>query len=197
MKAAWTKKITLVRFNNTLSVIIVMLSVYIFVWPFMPRLTFWWHMYTDKTNGYTYQNRIESTNTTKPIPQDNRLVIPGLHMDEAIHDGPTVATLSQGAWRRPQTSTPDKGGNTVIAGHRFTYRESAVFYNLDKVQKNDPIIVYWEGKEYDYIVDEVAVVRPTAVEIESPTPDSRLTIYTCTPLWTAKDRLVVKARLIQ
>jgi sortase (surface protein transpeptidase) len=32
--------------------------------------------------------------------------------------------------------------------------------------------------------------------VEAPTDEHILTLYTCTPLWSAKDRLVIKARLI-
>ena len=40
---------------------------------------------------------------------------------------------------------------------------------------------------------EKAVVEKTAVEIESPTEDDILTLYTCTPLWSSSKRLVVQA----
>jgi LPXTG-site transpeptidase (sortase) family protein len=55
------------------------------------------------------------------------------------------------------------------------------------------LALFWEGKEYLYEVTETKVVEATAVEIEAPTKDKQLTIYTCTPIWTAKQRLVVIA----
>ena len=37
------------------------------------------------------------------------------------------------------------------------------------------------------------VVTPNQTAIQAPTNDNRLTLYTCTPLWTARNRLVVIA----
>ena len=53
----------------------------------------------------------------------------------------------------------------------------------------------WEDKEYDYKVTSIREVPPTAIEIEAPTDANIVTLYTCTPLWSAKNRLVVVAEL--
>jgi sortase (surface protein transpeptidase) len=39
-------------------------------------------------------------------------------------------------------------------------------------------------------------VPPDQTQIEAPTTDARLTIFTCTPLWLPKDRLVVVAERV-
>lgn len=183
------------RINNLLSVVVVGVALYILLWPFLPAVAFWRHKHLQSGTGYVYQTKLApKTVAAKPIPEDNRLVIPALRMDEAINDGPTIATLRKGIWHRPASSSPDKGGNTVLVGHRFTYAGSAVFYNLDKVQAGDQVIVYWQHKEYDYKVAVSEVVPPNDLEIEQPTTDPILTIYTCTPLWSAHDRLVLIAR---
>jgi LPXTG-site transpeptidase (sortase) family protein len=63
-----------------------------------------------------------------------------------------------------------KVGNTVIAGHRFTYTNPhGILYYLDKVQVGDDIGVYWDNTRYLYKVSEVKVVEPTAVQIEDNT----------------------------
>jgi LPXTG-site transpeptidase (sortase) family protein len=41
---------------------------------------------------------------------------------------------------------------------------------------------------------ESKIVDPSAVEIEAPTTQKQLTLYTCTPIWTAKERLVIIAK---
>lgn len=102
--------------------------------------------------------------------------------------------LHYGVWRLPYTSTPDKGGNTVLVGHRFTYTEpQGVFYFLDKIRVGDAITVYWQGKPYEYVVMSTSVVPPTDLAVEAQTTTPRLTLYTCTPLWTAQNRLIVVA----
>ena len=116
-----------------------------------------------------------------------------LGMEETINEGNSIATLRKGVWRLPHTSTPDKGGNTVLVGHRFTYSGQAVFYHLDKVKQGDRITIVWKGKLYSYEVKTIKVVPPTEVSVEANTKEPMLTIYTCTPLLTAKDRLVIQA----
>ena len=133
----------------------------------------------------------------KPIPKDNMLVIPKIGVDAKIQEGKTDATLNKGIWRRPNGSNPDKGGNTVFAAHRYMYTAGPnTFYSLDKLAVGDKIIVFWSGKEYDYQVNTTREVPPTATEIEHNTKDPIVTLYTCTPLFTSKNRLVVTATLI-
>src|SRR5699024_902953 len=93
------------------------------------------------------------------------------------------------------SSTPDKGGNTVLVGHRFSYKDAAVLYHLDKAKQDDPIVVAWDGKIYTYKVSESKIVKPTDIYVEAPSEDDRLTIYTCHPIWSVKERLVVVANL--
>lgn len=180
-------------FNNFLTVIIVALALYVLVTPVLPQLNFWLKQRTGQlSSSLPYSS--DDKPGTQPIPQDNRLVIPQLGLDDNIHEGKYADVLKQGLWRRPNTSTPDKGGNTVIVGHRFTYRSPAVFYHLDKLKIDDKFAVYWQGQEYTYIVTDIKVVEPDQTEVEDDTPDPTLTLYTCTPLWTSKQRLVIIAK---
>lgn len=116
-------------------------------------------------------------------------------MQEQVYEGQTEAALRNGVWHRPKTSTPEKGSNTVLAGHRFTYSDPAVFYHLDKVKLHDEIILYWNKQKYIYQVTQIKEVSPTAIETENPTVRDTLTLYTCAPLWTSKNRMVVIANL--
>ena len=185
--------LTLRRFNNGLSVAVVFLALYIFFLPLLPELSWW-----ARHSAPLISSPVTVSRPTHklPIPRDNRVVIPALSMDEKIFAGQSVYTVNKGVWIRPNASTPDKGGNTVLVGHRFTYTNPrGVFYYLDKLADGDPITLYWEGKTYTYEVNGARVVSPSDETVEAPTPDSRLTLYTCTPLWSLKDRLVVTAAL--
>jgi sortase A len=105
-------------------------------------------------------------------------------------------TLDKGIWRWPRSSTPDKGGNTVFIGHRFTYTNPrGVFYFLNKIKLSDEIGVFWNNKKYLYKVTSVSQVPPNDTAIEDNTPQPELTLFTCTPLWLPKDRLVIVANL--
>jgi LPXTG-site transpeptidase (sortase) family protein len=175
------------RINDGLTVVIIILALYIILTPFWPNLT-WWVRYQAPVIS-----KAPTVAAVTKIPAENTLVIPSMAFSEPVHEGTNKWTLHFGVWHLPFSSSPDKGGNTVFAGHRFTYHDPAIFYHLDKVQQGDPITLYWNRKEYDYTVTKILTVKPTETSIEQPTDKPQLTLYTCTPLWTSKYRLVVIA----
>lgn len=187
------KAFNLRNLNILLGVIIVMLATYIIIWPFLPNFS-WWIKHSAPVISKPVITKVSAEDE---IPKDNTLVIPKLAMREIVHEGQDISALRKGVWRIPSSSTPDNGGNTILAGHRFTYDGQAVFYNLDKVSAGDNITVYWQGKRYDYKVKMINEVPPTDENLIAPTNDPTLTIYTCTPLWSAKNRLVITAELTE
>lgn len=180
--------------NDGLTLFAALMAIYILLSPFLSAMTFWGKQHTGTVKAL---NNTISQKQYKhaPYPLDDRLVVPSMALDEHIYGGDSEYILSKGVWRRPLTSTPDKGGNIVLIGHRFTYHNSAVFYNLDKVKIGDNLAVYWNQKMYSYTVISVFVVTPDQITIEANTSKPMLTLYTCTPLWTSKQRLVVQANL--
>lgn len=186
------------KINFILVVSIVLCNAYILLVPLVPNISYWQHKKAVAAVAglpYKTQDSNDSANSLRyDIPKDNRLVIPSIALNEAVYEGSDPNTVHKGVWARPHTSTPNKGSNTVLVGHRFTYNGPATFYHLNKVIVGDRILIYWQGIEYNYAVTAVKVVPATAVEIEDSTTIDTLTIYTCTPLWSAKDRLVVVAQ---
>lgn len=193
MDNVYHRFLTLRKFNDLLSLFIIVLALYIFVWPFLPSFT-WWVKFQAPVISHSHNVSVAAT---QPIPKEDTLVIPTLEMQEQVYDGATLHTLSKGIWHLPNSSSPDKGGNTVMAGHRFTYSGKAVFYYLDKVKVNDNMTLYWQGKRYDYVVTAINEVPPTDGRLVAPTETPTLTVYTCTPLWSAKNRLVITAKLAE
>lgn len=137
-----------------------------------------------------------ATAVNKPA-EKNTMYIPSIGLTEEVFDGDTVATLNKGAWHRPFSSTPPLGGNTVVAGHRFSYKWRWVFYNLDKVSIGDEIILDWDHLRYTYKVTDIKIVEPYDISIEQPTTVDTFTVYTCTPLVTAAHRLAIIATRVQ
>ena len=207
--------------NITLGLFSISLAIYILFFPVLPEIQYrltassrkiplykgaLGNEYLSESKKSTQKSIIDTligvgedakASDLRPIPSENTLFIPQIGADGKVFEGNSNATLNKGFWRRPKSSTPDKGGNTVIVAHRFLYTAGPkTFYNLDKMEVGDKFALYWEGKEYNYEVFEVTIVAPTAVEIEGYSDEAMVTLYTCTPLWTAKDRLVVKAKLI-
>ncbi len=187
-KSASTER-RLRRINRLMLVLIIAINGYILLAPLWPNVS-----YRVKTATTTplAENDFSTLDRSK-----NHVVIPRLRLDQPIYDNPDPKTLDMGVWLRPNTSTPDSGSNTVLTGHRWVYNNpsSAVFYNLDKVKQNDHIVVVWSGKIYVYQVNDIKIVPPSAVEVEDATDENKLTVYTCTPLWTATDRLVLVSEL--
>ena len=136
-----------------------------------------------------------------PIPDyeltniKNRLTIPQIGIDMPVFLNDDVRTLIKGGWMFPHTSTPDKSGNTVIFGHRFKFLPPIgnTFYSLDKLKVGEEFELSWQGQIYKYRVTESKVVEPTDLSVLNPTTSPRLTLITCSPLFTSKQRLVVIA----
>ncbi|HMT55527.1 MAG TPA: sortase, partial [Candidatus Saccharibacteria bacterium] len=125
----------------------------------------------------------------------NRIVIPSIQLNEPIIESDSISAIKDGGtWRRPRSSEPAKDGNTVIVGHRYYGSNVSTFYHLDKVLPGQKLAIYWEGVEHVYEVTETKTVEASQVEIEAPTTEEQVTLYTCTPIWTAKQRLVVIAK---
>lgn len=182
------------RINTLLVVMIVLVNLFVLAAPLWPAFLFARQKNSPKAQAITKQ---VAAPTPEGIAADAQtLLVPAMVLDAPIHEGPGMKTLDKGLWRLPHSSTPDKGGNTVIVAHRFTYANPrGTFYHLDKVQNGDTIGVLWHGKKYTYTVADTKRVPATEMAVEAPTDTPTLTLYTCTPLWNPKDRLVVRATL--
>lgn len=129
----------------------------------------------------------------------NRLIISKIGVNAPIVESSNAKYgLSKGSWRVPESSTPDKGGNTVLTGHRFKYLppNNLTFYLFDKLKVGDLVSVIWQEKDYLYKIREIKVVPATEVSIMDPSEDSIITMFTCDPIYSTKNRLVVIAELI-
>lgn len=183
-------------FNNILTIVVVILALYIIAAPYLPQFMWWLRHDSPAKAVVQHKESPASAPVKEQAVEGDKLFIPSLDMEETIYGGDKAA-LNKGVWRLPHTSTPDKGGNAVLVGHRFTYSNQAVFYHLDKVQVGDPITLHWQGKVYEYGVTEIKIVPPTELSVEDNTQEPRLTIYTCTPLWSVKNRLVLIAEPLE
>ena len=131
-----------------------------------------------------------------PAPGDpvGRMEIPRIGVDHIVVEGVSVEDLKRGPGHYPGLPLPGHSGNVGIAGHRTTY--GAPFYRLDELEVGDPIVVTTAEGRFRYEVSESRVVQPERVEVLDATPDSRLTLTTCEPRFSARQRLIVVARLV-
>lgn len=123
--------------------------------------------------------------------------IPNILIEGRIFQGTDAYTMDKGFWHFPSSTYPGHKGNFVVIGHRFMNIPPAkdTFYNLDKVNIGDEVKVKHNEGEYTYIVTETKIVEANDVSVVKESDDYRLTLITCTPLWTSEKRLVVIAKL--
>ena len=124
-----------------------------------------------------------------------RLEIPSIGLDSTVVQGVASADLKRGPGHYPDTPLPGQLGNSAIAGHRTTYGEP--FADLDRVAAGDEIIVTTVEGRFVYRMTSSEIVAPSASEVVATTDPSvaRLTLTTCHPRWTARQRLIVFADL--
>ena len=134
----------------------------------------------------------------------DRLYIPQINVDVEILSGNDSSALEKGAWhRKPENGDPIKGGNFVLSAHRFvmsyTPQGTAIkspFYNIGKLQVGDRLFVDYKAVRYEYEIMEKYTVKPDGVEVEAPTKDPQLTLYSCTLQGSSDGRDVLEAKLI-
>jgi sortase A len=123
-----------------------------------------------------------------------RIKIPKINLDVVVVEGTTQSALRAGAGHYPNTPLPCEAGNVGIAGHRTTYGKP--FHNLDLLKPGDTIVLETPiGKCTYKITKPPFVVLPTDTTVVGKTPVPMLTLTTCHPKGSARQRLVVQAEL--
>jgi sortase A len=128
----------------------------------------------------------------KPI---GRIVAPSMDgLDMVVVQGTDKATLQKGPGHYPETPFPGEGGTIGIAGHRTTYL--APFRQIDSVQRGDKVILKMPYGTFVYLVQATTTVKPDEVSIVGDVGYERLVLSACHPLYSAAERFIVFARLI-
>lgn len=138
----------------------------------------------------------------QPELKKDRLYIPKIGVDVAIVTGVSETTLEGGAWHRvPENGDPIKGGNFVLAAHRFNLgltpvqtRAKSPFYHINELENGDQVYVDYEGTRYAYEVVKRYSVAPTEVSIEAESQDAKMTLYSCDLRGSKVGREVILAK---
>ncbi len=131
-----------------------------------------------------------------------RIQIPRLHVDTVVVQGTSNQALAAGAGHYPQTPLPcSSTGNVGIAGHRTM--NGHPFQGLDQLAPGDKVtlITPFQSCTYQLVatVDGHAnpyVTDPNDWTVIAQTAQPMLTLSTCTPEGTARQRLVARAILV-
>jgi LPXTG-site transpeptidase (sortase) family protein len=119
------------------------------------------------------------------IKLDNKVIIEGVSRDD----------LRKGPGHVPSTVLPGQPGTFGVSGHRTTY--GAPFYRLNELGKGDTIAVVTREAIYTYTVSRTAIVRPTDTQVldnvigPDNKPKATITLTTCHPRYSARQRLIV------
>ncbi len=127
------------------------------------------------------------------------LEIPSLEIKGPIVSGVDESTMLKGFWHYPNGANLTRGGNLVFVGHRFLKLPPAkdTFFNLDKIKKGAKIYLKNDLGTWEYTVISKRIVDINSVQVLLNTKDDRLTLITCHPVWTSKERLVVIAKPVK
>jgi sortase A len=120
--------------------------------------------------------------------------IPKISLSMVVVQGTGVDQLQQGPGHYANTPLPGQNGNVAIAGHRTTYLHP--FYNLNELTPGDPVVITTTQGEFIYHVTSSQSVSPSDVSVVGASTTPELTLTTCTPRFSASQRLVVHAVLV-
>lgn len=127
----------------------------------------------------------------KPI---GRLVIPKIGVDVVLLEGVGTQDLREGPGHWPETPFPGLGGNFVVSGHRTTY--GAPFFRLDRLEVGDEIQLALPYVAAVYRVWRVIIVSPEETYTVRQRGVEELSLATCHPIYSAEQRLVVQALMV-
>ena len=123
-----------------------------------------------------------------------RIRIPEIGVDKVIVEGTGTSDLRKGPGHYPRTAWPGMAGTVGVAGHRTTY--GAPFNEIDELERGDRVTVEMPYGRFQYRVESSRIVPPTAVEVVRRVGYDRLVLSACHPKYSAAERIVVFARLV-
>lgn len=118
-----------------------------------------------------------------------------------VYEGTTRDVLMRGVGHYVKTQQVGEVGNFAMAGHRTTYGKP--FNQVDKLKSGDVVLVETKQTYFVYRVTESSIVPPTQTSVLLPVPnepkakptEASLTMTSCHPEFSARERYIVHAVL--
>jgi sortase A len=136
--------------------------------------------------------------TLPPVDEGDpiaRIELPRIGVDKIVVAGVAKDDLKKGPGHYPETPMPGQLGNAAIAGHRTTYGQP--FFDIDKMQNGDEIVVTTLAGRFVYRVTGQQIVSPSDYQVVTTSDPTRasLTLTSCHPKYTARERIIITADL--
>lgn len=119
--------------------------------------------------------------------------VPKIGYYAAVRQGVSLSVLATGPGHYPTTSMPGQPGLVGIAAHNTFW---IPFGNL---KPGDSVILETRTAQYTYRITGTRIVDPNDTGVIVQTPDPRLVLTTCWPLWAgnlATQRLAIFAQQV-
>ena len=132
-----------------------------------------------------------------------QLTIPALNLSKTVVSGVGVEALRKGPGHYSYTPLPGMPGNSAIAGHRTTW--GAPFGDINKLEPGDEILIQTVQGSFTYrVVEQMGgrghfIISPYRLDVldqNFDTHPNRLTLISCHPKLTARQRIIVVAELV-
>jgi sortase A len=126
-----------------------------------------------------------------------RIEIPRIGVGKWVVAGVETSDLKKGPGHYPDTPLPGQLGNSAIAGHRTTFGQP--FFDVDKLEIGDEIVVTTLAGRFVYRVTGQEIVSPSDYHVIATTDPTvaTLTLTSCHPKYTARERIIVYSELDQ
>ncbi len=144
----------------------------------------------------TFESKYPEFGLVIPKLDINAKVIPDIDsQNSAIYQ----KALTQGVAHAEGTATPLEKGTIFIFAHSSAsfleaMRYNSIFYLLPKLEVGNPILLYYQGKQYQYLVTEKKIVDPTDNQYLTTHTEDRLVLMTCYPPGLNSKRFIVIAK---
>ena len=125
-----------------------------------------------------------------------QIIIESINVDKFVVAGIGYKELEKGPGLFTGSPLPGQLGNVAIAGHRTTY--GAPFSRLDELVMGDRIVLKTPQASFTYLVSAPPkIVKASDTDVIRTIDATRatLTLVTCHPKWTSKNRLIISAEL--
>lgn len=139
----------------------------------------------------------ESEPQKEPVPIGTELGIltfERLNMKLPVVEGVSEELIKSAVGHVPETAAIGDVGNAVILGHR-SYTYGLQFNRLGEAELGDMILyTSADGESCLFEVFEIIEIEPDdQIAFIQPKDESIITLYTCTPIYEATHRLLVRA----